>query len=119
MVIGLIAKEIIKTAFRGAGKYYNIESQAFNKLYTGFPRSRLIGRGIRHGLTGGSIAGTFISKDADDSPGNGIQKRIQRQKSPSSKSYQTRSGRSSGYRARCRREPYSSSKYRYSRTSKY
>ncbi len=69
MVIGVFAREIFRQAFRQASRYYNLESKAFNKLYTGFPRSRLIGRGVRHGLTAGSVAGTLINQ-APDTPGN-------------------------------------------------
>ncbi len=89
MVLVPIAREIFRQAVRGFGRYYNIESKAFNKLYTGFPRSRLIGRGVRHGLAAGSIAGTFINTDAPDTPGNGIQKPFKKS-TPSRSSYKTR-----------------------------
>ncbi len=79
MVLVPIAREVFRQAVRGFGRYYNLESKAFNKLYTGFPRSRLIGRGVRHGLTTGSVAGTFINTNAPDSPGNGVQKPWQKQ----------------------------------------
>ncbi len=47
--------------------------------------------GVRSGAVLGTIAGSFIKNDADDSPGNGIQKPFTKTKLPSSgKSYQTR-----------------------------
>ncbi len=88
MVLVPIAREVLRQATRAFGRYYNLESKAFNKLYTGFPRSRLVGRGVRHGLTAGSIAGTFIN-NAEDSPGNGVQKPFSKQTAPS-KPYKTR-----------------------------
>ncbi len=98
MVLVPIARELLRQSFRTLGRYYNLESKAFNKLYTGFPRSRLVGRGVRHGLTAGSIAGTFINT-AEDTPGNGIQTPFRKQYTPS-KPYQTRRGFPirSGYR---------------------
>ncbi len=89
MVLVPIAREVIRQAFRGFGRYYNLESKAFNKLYTGFPRARLTGRGVRHGLTAGSIAGTFIN-NAPDTPGNGIQKPFKKQRNTTGPAYQTR-----------------------------
>ncbi len=59
MVIGFVAKEILKQV----GRYYRLEGKAFNRLYTGFPQSKTIGRGVRHGLTVGSISGSLISDD--------------------------------------------------------
>ncbi len=74
MVLVPIARELIKLGVRSTRKYYALEGKAFKKLYRGFPRSTTIGRGVRHGLTAGSITGTFITNNAEDSPGNGIQK---------------------------------------------
>ncbi len=90
MVLVPIAREILRQGIRSFGRYYNLESKAFNKLYTGFPRSRLVGRGVRHGLTAGSVAGTFIN-NAEDTPGNGVQKPFtKRQPITARKPYQTR-----------------------------
>ncbi len=90
MVLVPIAREVFRQAVRSFGRYYNLESKAFNKLYTGFPRSRLVGRGVRHGLTAGSVAGTFIN-NAPDTPGNGVQKPFTKQQPfTSRKPYQTR-----------------------------
>ncbi len=72
MVIGPIIKEIAKAAIRYGSKYYAAEGKAFNRLYTGFHQSKTIGRGVRHGLTAGSIVGSLISNEAPDTPGNGI-----------------------------------------------
>ncbi len=67
-LVSTIIKEVVKYASR----YYRLEGKAFNKLYTGFPQSKTIGRGVRHGLTGGSIVGSLINT-AEDTPGNGFQ----------------------------------------------
>ncbi len=71
MVISVIARELLRTGTRLAQRYYALESKAFSKLYTGFPQSRTIGRGVRHGLFAGQIAGSLLNS-ADDTPGNGI-----------------------------------------------
>ncbi len=100
MVVFTVVKEIIKAGIRYGSKYYAYESKAFNTLYRGFPQSKTIGRGVRHGLTGGSVIGSLI---ADDSPGNGnngFQKTIQRKFSKTSKPYKTRSRRSVCYPAK-------------------
>ena len=94
MVIAQIAKEILKLGVRAGSRYYKAEGRAFKSLYKGSSLPRGVGRGARHGLTAGSIAGTFINSPADDTPGNGIQKRIQR-KYPPRKPYQTRRGQTS------------------------
>ncbi len=75
MVLGVFAKEAFKYGAKAFTRYYRLEGKAFNRLYTGFPQSKTIGRGVRHGLTAGSIAGSLIT-DAGDTPGNnGIQKK--------------------------------------------
>ncbi len=76
---GRLASETFKQLVKLGSRYYRAEGKAFNKLYRGFPQSKTIGRGVRHGLTAGSIAGSFIN-DAPDSPGNGIQKQIQKRR---------------------------------------
>ncbi len=95
-------------------RYYALEGKAFNKLYTGFPRSRTIGRGVRHGLTVGSVTGSLITNDADDSPGNGIQKTVSKQPITSRKPYQTRDRRSRRFSCRNRYNDNTSRKFRYS-----
>ncbi len=122
MVLVPVAREIFRQAVRGFGRYYNLESKAFNKLYTGFPRSRLIGRGVRHGLATGSIAGTFINT-ADDTPGNGVQKPFKKQPATSQQN-QARNRYTSGKRSRsnyCDRLDKSrrQSGTRYSKRSRY
>jgi len=100
MVIAVVVKEIV----RFAARYYRFEGKAFSKLYTGFPQSRRIGTGVRHGLTAGSIAGTFIN-NAEDSPGNGTQTPVRpKVKPPSGQSYQARNrqtSRSGSRRIKC------------------
>ncbi len=88
---GLLAREIFRQSTKIFRRYYQLEGKAFNKLYTGFPKSRSIGRGVRHGLTVGSVTGSLITNDADDSPGNGIQKTIPKQY-PASTPIKTRRG---------------------------
>ncbi len=85
-----IITEGFKIGTRLFRQYYRLEGKAFNRLYTGFPASKTIGRGVRHGLTAGSLAGSLIN-DAPDSPGNG-QTVFQKTKhvNPSRQSSQTR-----------------------------
>ncbi len=87
MVVGIIAKELFKTAIKYGTRYYRAEGKAFGKLYTGFPQSKTIGRGVRHGLTVGSLAGTLINDDGTPESTNGISKRF---RTPSNKFYKTR-----------------------------
>ncbi len=63
--------QIIKQGIKILSRYYALEGKAFNRLYTGFPQSKTIGRGVRHGLTAGSITGSLINP-ADELSGNGI-----------------------------------------------
>lgn len=63
--------------------------------------------GVRSGALAGSIAGAFISNNAEDSPGNAIQKTFTKQPITSRKSYKTRYGPTS----RCR--PRKSRNFRY------
>ncbi len=88
----VLHSQIIRTAIRYASKYYKVEGQAFNKLYRGFPQSKTIGRGVRHGLTAGSIAGSLISPQPDENM-NGLQKK---QQSTPGKFYKTRRRFSTG-----------------------
>ncbi len=91
MVIAQIARELLRQGFRYSKRYITLEEKAFNKLYTGFPQSRTIGRGVRHGLVAGHIVGSFI-ENAPDTPGNGIPTTFQKPKRfTSRKPYQTRS----------------------------
>ncbi len=117
MVLVPIAREILRQATRSLGRYYNIESKAFNKLYTGFPRSRLVGRGVRHGLTAGSIAGTFINK-AEETPGNGIQKPFTKQ-TASSQPNKARRRFTVRRFTRCPRQPDNYRNQRYSNARRY
>ncbi len=117
MVVFTVAKELFKVGIRLATRYYGAESKAFSKLYRGFPQSKQIGRGVRHGLVAGSIAGSFIN-DADDSPGNGIQKQIPKQ-TTARKPYKTRyrqTRRSSNRYGKCYKPDFRS---KFSRFSKY
>ncbi len=57
--------------------------------------------GVRSGALAGSVIGAFISHDADDSPGNAVQKPFQKQSvDSSSTTYKTRRGRARRYRCR-------------------
>ncbi len=96
-----IVSETFKQLVKFGSRYYRLEGKAFQKLYQGFPQSRTIGRGVRHGLTAGSIVGSLIN-DAEDSPGNGFQKPFsKRQPITPSKPYQTRRGFTRRSRSRC------------------
>ncbi len=113
MVIAKIAIDIAKLGIKSASKYYRFESKAFSKLYTGFPKSRRIGLGVRHGLTAGSIAGTFINT-AEDTPGNGTEIPYKKSRAlvTPRKSYQTRQGYTK--RDNCRNNSYRNN-YQHSR----
>ncbi len=96
MVIAIVAREIVRQSLKGLARYYRFEGKAFAKLYTGFPRARSIGRGVRHGLTSGSVIGTFINP-AEDMTGNGVPTRQR----PSPYQFpQKRGGRKFGSRSR-------------------
>ncbi len=110
-MLGPIIIQVAKTGLRLAGKYYAVESKAFSKLYTGFPKSKVIGRGVRHGLVGGSIAGSLIGEGGVET-GNGVPTKKLQRRHPSSKPYQTRSGRSRRSRFKC---PTNLQSYRYRR----
>ncbi len=84
---GQILGQILRTVARYGSRYYRLEGKAFNRLYTGFPRSKVIGRGVRHGLTVGSIAGSLINDDGTPESNNGIP---QRPRSKTNRQYKTR-----------------------------
>ncbi len=110
MVLITVIKELVKLGAKYGSRYYRLEGKAFNKLYTGFPRSRVIGRGVRHGLTGGSIVGSLIS-DSADTPGNGIPKTFTWQQPQAHKPYKARIRRSKRFSCRNNFRRYSNSKY--------
>ncbi len=89
-LISTIIREGFKIGTRYASRYYAVESKAFNKLYTGFPQSRTIGRGVRHGLTAGSTIGSLIAPATPGNEDNGFQKIQQRKRFTSRKPYKTR-----------------------------
>ncbi len=119
MVLVPIARELFRQTVKFASRYYRYEGQAFNKLYRGFPQSKTIGRGVRHGLTSGSVIGSLIN-EAPDSPGNGNQKTIP-SKSTTNQPYQTRRGFTARSRARRDRFCYPPrvNRYSYSRSRKF
>ncbi len=103
MVIGALSKGISIAApiiGRYALRYGRAESRVFNRLY-GTAR----GRGVRHGLAAGGVAGTFIKSD------NGIvgdaEIPFKRNGPKASKPYKTRSRFKRNSRSRCNcRVPY-------------
>ncbi len=99
MVLTVVAREVIRTGTKLLRSYYNVESKAFSKLYTGFPQSRSIGRGVRHGLTAGSVVGSLIN-NADDTPGNGSSIPFKKSRNPPRSSYKARGRQSAGYNRR-------------------
>ncbi len=102
---GRLVAEAFRQTTRLFRRYYALEGRAFNKLYTGFPQSRTVGRGVRHGLAGGQVIGAFLT-DAPDTPGNGFQAfQPKNGRSASRQAYKTRF-RQTG-RSRTRRcKPY-------------
>ncbi len=69
MVIAIVAKEVFKFAIKQTARYFATEKRAFNFLYRGFPSG--FGRGVRHGLVGGSVIGNYITNE-DLSNMNGV-----------------------------------------------
>ncbi len=113
-IISQVGRQIVK----GLTRYYRLEGKAFNKLYTGFPRSKTIGRGVRHGLTVGSVAGSFINQD-DNNLNGGFQKIQQRERAQTRSPYQTRQRFSRRSSFECGPERRPGSFRRRSRFSKY
>ncbi len=109
MVISIVARELFRLGTKAFSRYYRAEGKAFDKLYSDFPRASVIGRGVRHGLTAGGVAGSLINQ-APDSPGNGVQKPFQRPQITPRKPYKTRGRFSVRSRPECRprRRGYSS-----------
>ncbi len=110
MVLGIIAKEAFRQGTRLLRQYYQVEGKAFNKLYTGFPRARTIGRGVRHGLTAGSITGNLIAPDSPGNDKNGFQEKQSKSKPASYKQNKTR------YRQTVRNCPGYNRSYKYRRS---
>ncbi len=74
--------------------------------------------GVRSGALAGSIAGAFITHEADDSPGNGVQKTFRKQPK-TGQPYKTRS-RPATSRYRRNKQRYNTDRYcRRTRFSKY
>lgn len=65
MVLSIAFREIVRVGTKAFTRYYRFEGKAFNQLYRGFPQSKTIGRGVRHGLTGGSIVGSLINQNGE------------------------------------------------------
>ncbi len=117
MVLVPVLREALRQGLRTLTKYYALEGKAFDKLYTGFPRSRVVGRGVRHGLLAGQVAGSFINT-ADDTPGNGIQTPYRKQ-SKARPAYKTRRRKSVYNRSRCAQRYRTRRGYRYSQSRRY
>ncbi len=104
MVLGPVIIQAAKTGIRLAGRYFALESKAFNKLYMGFPQSKVIGRGIRHGLLAGQVAGSFINSLEFNNGGNApVPFKKVRFRAKTRKSYKTRRRQPTRCRARRRR----------------
>ncbi len=71
--------------------------------------------GWRTGAAAGGLVGPLINMDADDTPGNGIQKGYEKF-NPPSKPYKTRRGRTIGYNRRYEGRQYPD---KYSRCPSY
>ncbi len=99
-----IISELFKVGIRYGKRYYALESKAFNKLYTGFPQSRTIGRGVRHGLTGGSVIGSVLNENGEV-PVSGLPKKS-RNGSKARPSYKTRNRFTGRNRFRSRNKCY-------------
>ncbi len=99
VLVGLL-RPVVTQIIKQASRYYRVEGKAFNALYKGFPQSKTIGRGVRHGLTAGSIAGSLLNGGGDDIT-SGIPKKNSRKRDSSRPSYKTRSRPANRRRFRC------------------
>lgn len=100
VLVGLL-RPVLREGLRRFSQYYRLEGKAFDKLYSGFPRSRTIGRGVRHGLTVGSVAGSLINDSGDDGLDNGSISFEKRQRNPPRSTYKTRRRQSRRSGRRC------------------
>ncbi len=79
MVIGIIttAIKIASKVFKYRNQIYQVASaqdRAIKSAFVGTRISKASQYGWRTGAAAGGLIGTLINKDADDSPGNAIQK---------------------------------------------
>ncbi len=94
MVVGAIAQGIYtagKIIFRYRKQIYSIvtaQDRYIKNAFVGTRVSKAAQYGWRSGAAAGGIVGSFISNNADDTPGNGLQ--TQKPKYTPSPSYQTR-----------------------------
>ncbi len=106
MVLIGSAIKIAQTVFRYRKQIYRTlmaQDRAIDRAFKVGGYGRQTRYGARHGAGGGAIIGTLISNNADDSPGNGIQK-IPRKQYPSSTPYKARRGYSVRTDARYNRD---------------
>ncbi len=94
MVLIPAAIKIAQTVFRYRKYIYRTlvaQDRAIDKAFRVGGYSRQTRYGARHGALAGSLIGTLISNQAEDTPGNGIQKPFSKQpKYQTSKPYKTR-----------------------------
>ncbi len=105
MVIALVRPAIIvaQQLWKYRKQIYSVVSaqdRYIKGAFVGTRVSKAAQYGWRSGAGAGSIIGSYITNDAEDTPGNGVQKPIQKVTTPS-KSYQTRNRYTRSSRRRC------------------
>ncbi len=87
-----IAIQVAKQVFKHRKYIYKTlvaQDRAIDKAFRIGGYGRQTRYGVRHGIVAGSVLGTLIN-NADDSPGNGIQKVFKKQPAKTNKPYKTR-----------------------------
>ncbi len=116
MVIGIIttAIKIASKVYKYRNQIYQVASaqdRAIKSAFVGTKISKASQYGWRTGAAAGGLIGTLINKDADDSPGNAIQKTPSKQY-PTRPSNQARRGQARSYSSRYGRRDQSYSERR-------
>ncbi len=104
-----IAIQVLKTGFRYRKQIYAVitaQDRAIKGAFVGTRISKAAQYGWRTGAGAGGLLGSLNNYNADDTPGNGVQKTISKQ-TPSSKPHKTRGGQTVSYQRRNKRSYYS------------
>ncbi len=112
MVIGVIAREVFKQAFRGLYKTVNFQDRLIDKAWSAARFNRSVRRGVRHGAGIGAATGYFISREFEDD----IEDVFQTPRKPSNpQTYKQQKTRYRRPRRFSRCEPNPRNNYRYDR----
>ncbi len=66
MVVGYIAREIFRQAFKGLYRAVNFQDKAINQAWSAARFNRPVRLGVRHGAGIGAATGYFISNEFQD-----------------------------------------------------